>query len=591
MNWLDRSLFFTRRLPIKHIHTHRMVEFRYNPNQRRRFKMIRDQWDREGKLRIIDLKSRRVGVSAQTDALLWCFGLGFPNMNIKIVAHLALSAEELFRVPSDLSRAFRGFDRNDIQMKRIFFPHREGQSQITLATAGTPAAGRGGTLSALHLSEAAYYPTDDSFVSMISSVSKGPGSIIVIESTAYGREGPGQAFFEYWEAAVAGKNGYLPIFLCWLQDPLCMRPEEEAEDAPADDLEKELMNPPFNASREQIAWMRRTKADDCRGLESKWLTDYPHHPSVAFQVSGQPAFPRDEIAYAESTIRPEICRGKFVRSGAYGKFIKDHDGPWYIWKFPMDDKGRSDGYKYYAGADAALGGDDGDFAAIVMLCGNTGEMAARYSERIPPEELANQLDMCGRYYNNAMLNPELTGNLGRWALVKLRDIYRYPNVYVWKGRDDRKRGRHKSNALGFEMNQATRRLIIDATRDGLRMGVHHEPGALVVNDRALMEQMGLCTIKEWRWEVERGHDDIAVAFFIACLTRSQYPPPNMVYSPKSTMELETAKEQAQRAGVQVAPSEQELQFYREMRRIRVDAGLRADRRGVGRRHANRLWGI
>jgi len=570
-----------------------MVPFRFNPNQAKRFTLIEKQWKEQGKLRVLDLKSRRVGVSAQTDALMWAYCMAYTNINAKIVAHLAGSAEELFRVPADMSRAFPGFAAQDIQMKRIFFPHEKGQSQITQATAGTPAAGRGGTLSVLHLSEAAYYPSDDSFVSMISSVSKGPGSIIVIESTANGREGQGEAFFEYWENAVAGKNGYVPVFLCWLDDPICVRPEEEAEDAPQDDLEKELMAPPFNASRAQIAWMRRTKADDCRDIESKWLTDYPHHPSVAFQISGDPAFPRDELLYAESTVRDPIARGKFVRSGQVPRFVPDPHGPWLIWKFPHDERGKADGYRYYGGADAALGTEEGDFAAICMLCGNTGELAARFSERVPPEELANQMDMIGRFYNLAMMNPELTGNLGRWALIKLRDVYRYPNIYTWKGRDDRKRGKSRSIALGFEMNQATRRLIIDATRNGVRMGMKGEPGGLVINDRGLMEQIGLCTLKEWRWEVERGHDDIAVAFFIACLTREQYPPARMSFAPKNISEMANETPQAQLAGMNIrqGPTELDFMFLKEMRRVRHAAGLNERMRGTGRRHFDRLVGI
>jgi hypothetical protein len=521
-----------------------MSPFHFNPNQSFRWRQIEEQWKKEHKIRIIDLKSRRVGVSAQTDAMMFCFALAFPNMNTKIVAHLAGSAEELFRVPSDLARAFPEFPLEDIQQKRLRFAHPEGDSQMTMATAGTPSAGRGGTLSALHLSEAAFYPSDESFTAMISSVSKGPGSIIVIESTANGREGPGEAFSEYWDNAVAGRNGYVPVFLGWLNDPQCRRPEEEAEDAPKDDLEKELMGPPFNATREQIAWMRRTKADDCRDQETKWLQDFPHTPEVAFQVSGFPAFPRDELAYAEGTVKPPLCRGRFIRvnGGPAFKFVEDDNGPVFLWKRPFNEKLRPDGLHYYIGADAALGTDEGDFCAYACLCGETGELACRFAERIAPEVLADQLDMCGRWYNNAMVNPELTGNLGRWALVKLRDHFRYPNIYRWKGRDDKKRGKMGSFALGFEMNQATRRLIVDAARSGIRMGLKLQPGALQINDRALMSQISLMTVREWRWEVVRGHDDIAVAWMIAALTREQYPPPRMKYAPKSTLDPQNPRE-------------------------------------------------
>jgi hypothetical protein len=586
--WLDRSRVLLSRLPIKSRETHRNTAFTFFPSQRRRFAMMREQWQKYGLIRIIDLKARRVGFSSQTDGLYWARGLGFTNQNMKILAHLQTSADELFRVAGDLSRGFPGFPLTDIQAKRIRFKHKGGDSYLSIGTAGTPSAGRGGTLSALHLSEAAKYLDPEIFVAMISSVGKGPGSMIVIESTANGREGPGEAFYTYWEDAIAGKNGYIPNFASWLEDPAFTRPAEEAEDAPADDLEKELMSPPFNASREQIAWMRRTKADDCRNIEAKFLEDYPHCPQVAFQISGQPAFPRDELAYAESTIKPPIRRGYFRRLGGTNfKFVADAQGPWHLWRFPFDKNGRGDGKKYYTAADAALGEEDGDFAAIVILCGETGELAARFAEHVPPEELANQIDMASRYFSLALVNIELTGNLGRWALSKLRDTFRYPNMYMWKGRDDKKRGKSKSSSIGFEMNNATRRMVIDACRSGLRMGLRDEPGALIVNDRALMSQLGLFTLKEWRWDVRRGHDDIALAYFIACLTREQYPPPHMDFTPKQTMHEENPLNELNIH----KPTEMDLIFMNEMRRVRQAAGINKAGRGLGRRAMNRLAGI
>lgn len=588
---MERAKILLSRLPVKDRETHKPSAFRFYPSQIRRFEKMREQWRTQGYIRIIDLKARRVGFSSQTEGFFWCRGLGFPNQNMKILAHLQGSAEELFRVPSDLSRGFPQFPHGDIQQKKIYFRHRDGDSTLSIGTAGTPSAGRGGTLSCLHLSEAAKYNDPEIFGSMISSVGKGPGSIIVIESTANGKEGPGEAFYEYWEDAIKGKNGYIPNFASWLEDPAFVRPAEEAEDAPIDDLEKELMAPPFNATREQIAWMRITKAEDCRNIEAKFLEDFPHCPEVAFQVSGDPSFPREELAYAESTVKPPLCRGRFLRTGGAGfKFQRDDNGPWHIWKFPFDQRGKSDGFKYYGGSDAALGTEEGDFAAICMLCGQTGELAARFAETVPPEELANQMDMAGRYYNLAMMNPELTGNLGRWALVKLRDVFRYPNIYVWKGRDDRKRGKNRSAALGFDMTNVTRRLIIEATRSGMRMGIKGEPGGLIVNDRALMSQIAGCTNKEWRWDVARGHDDIAVAYFISCLTREQYPPPKMNFIPKNLMDEQTIESRIQTVKVE-GPSEAELQFLREMKRVRIAAGLKPDMRGVGRRSMNRLIGI
>ena len=81
-------------------------------------------------------------------------------------------------------------------------------------------------------------------MSILPAVSKAPDTVIALESTAQGMTGIGETFYEYWEAAnKTGRawNGFTPIFLSWLDDPACVRPDWEAEDAPASDFEKDLM--------------------------------------------------------------------------------------------------------------------------------------------------------------------------------------------------------------------------------------------------------------------------------------------------------------------------------------------------------------
>jgi hypothetical protein len=106
-----------------------------------------------------------------------------------------------------------------------------------------------------------------------------------------------------------------------------------------------------------------------------------------------------------------------------------------------------------------------------------------------------------------------------------------------------------------------------------------------------MSQISLCTLQEWRWEVARGHDDLAVAYFIACLTREQYPPARMNFAPKNVSEFGSEEKPKAPEGLKLQNTELQDIFVREMRQIRAAAGLRADMRGVGRRAANRLAGI
>ena len=518
MNFNRAEQLFSR-LMIKHRDTHEMVRFRFFPNQAKLHSKLKAQWAREHKIRAVILKGRRITVSSYCDALLFAHCMAYSNAESKIVAHLASSVEDLFRVPRDFANSLPLFE-GDVQTKRIYFNHLDGESRMTIATAGTPGAGRGSTLSALHLSEAAQYEAEGSFLSLLPSVSKGPNSIVLNESTPFGRGGIGEPFYEFWKQAEAGENGYEPIFLSWLDDPTWIGDPEEAEDAPADDLEKELMSPPFNASRAQIAWKRRTMASECQNYENKWLQEYGHSPRVCFVSSGDPVFPRDEQNYVEALVHDPIATGTMVRDLNGGvRFSETTKGMLLVWQRPVP------GHRYYIGADAALGLDHGDFAAYSIFDGTTGLMAARFADRIHPELMAEQLNLVGRWYNNGMINVELTGNLGRITQKLLRDHYRYPSIYVWKGKDDRKVGKSNRISIGWETTSYSRQLMVDTFRVYLRAGMNGDPGGLILLDKELLRQMSLAEMKEYRWEVTKGHDDILFASMLAVVTCSQYPPP------------------------------------------------------------------
>jgi len=517
----DRMDALFRRLTIKHRDSHEMVPFVLFPNQRKLHERLKAQWNREGRIRAVVLKGRRITVSSYCDALLFCHCICTANADAKVVAHLTSSVEDLFRVPRDFANSLPLFD-GEVQTKRIFFNHNAGVSRLSIATAGTPGAGRGSTLSALHLSESAQYEAEGSFLSLLPAVSKGKNTIVVNESTAFGRGGIGEPFYEFWKQAEAGEGGFEPIFLSWLDDPTWIRPEEEAEDAPIDDLEKELMSPPFNASRAQIAWKRRTMADECQNYENKWLQEFPHSSRVAFVATGDPVFPREELSYVEATIFEPVYRGVMEREPNGGiKYRETTKGMLLLWEQPKK------GHRYYIGADAALGVEHGDFAAYCVFDGTSGLMVGRFADRVHPEYMADQLDMVGRWFNNALVNPELTGNLGRVIQKLLRDRYRYPNIYIWKGKDDKRVGKSKSTSLGWETTSYSRQLMVDTFRVYLRAGMNGEPGGLILHDRELFRQMTLAEQKDqWsRWEVFKGHDDIMFAAMLSVVTCSQYPPP------------------------------------------------------------------
>lgn len=522
---------FLEHLPIRDRDTGRMINFRLNPNQQIVMDRLKAQYDKGKPLWYICLKSRRVGMSALADALLTCHCLGKKNAEALIVAHQYKSSTALFQIPKMLVQGLPFAVPIPTQHK-IVFNHPSGNSTLSLATAGSTQGGRGLTLSALHLSEAAFFPGSDSFTSLIPAVSYNPDTILVLESTANGRVGPGEAFYQYWQAAVEGRNEFIPIFLSWLDDPGAFRPSSEAKGAPADAEEKEVMA--FIKARgdhskdqilQRIAWRRWALETRCQGMVEMLHQEFPITPEEAFVSTNAPAFDKTELSYARSTCKPPLAEGLLVRDSATQAHFEERvKGDWLIWERPDPT------CRYYVGADPARGEEigesgtvrsTGDFACIVVWNGTTGEQAARYAARISPERLANECDMIGRYYNKAMILIELTGNLGLWAQVTMRDRYKYPNLYRWLGRDDKMRnqGNNKRSALGWETNVRTREMAFNAFRSALR------EERIMVRDRALLAQMeNASQIEGFRWEVIRGHDDILMAALLSWICREQYPP-------------------------------------------------------------------
>ena len=249
---------------------------------------------------------------------------------------------------------------------------------------------------------------------------------------------------------------------------------------------------------------------------------------MAFIATGFPAFEPSEMSWANECTADPIATGDFKHNARNlpGTFEPRSDGIWEIWELPEP------GGVYYLGADAAAGEEvgesgqsrqTGDFAACCIWNGRTGNQAAQMSARISPDLLADECNKAGRYYNNAMVNIELTGNLGRWAQVRLRDHFQYPAFYRWKGRDDfigKRNIMSTKTGIGWDTNPATRELMFSAYRAALR------ERRIKPRSRALVSQMRVCSrIEGFRWDVRRGHDDILLAALISWIAREQWAPP------------------------------------------------------------------
>lgn len=509
-------------MPIRDRFARTLVPFHLNHNQKIVLRKLQELQRKKKLLRLIVLKARRVGISSLTDALMVTHCLASDGKKAMIVSHEYKSSAGLIEVPMNLvTKAVTGQPTLQSVLgipapnkHEIRFPFPHGESTLEIATAGNLSGGRGLSLSFLHLSEAARYGGIESFGALLPTVPRDPETCIVIESTANGRAFDGELFYDYWCDAVERQSEFVPVFIPWMDDPTCVADPHLADDAPVDDEERMLIKE-FKCSKSQLAWRRVTLNTECKGYLPLFHQEYPHTADSAFISTGDPAFDQGEVAYAESTVTPpEYCGALHRGASDTPEFEATESGLLKLWRKPLPN------HHYYVGADAARGTDEGDFAAIIVWDGDTGEQCASYAERINPEVLADMCDMLGRYYNKAMVNIELTGNLGLWAQSVLRDRHKYSNLYRWRGRDDRIRDVKARSSIGWETTMRTRVLAMDAYRCALR------EKRLTVYDEALLQQMERATRKDgMRWDVERGHDDLLMAALVGWIAREQWAPP------------------------------------------------------------------
>lgn len=528
---LDAARALLAKLPVQDRETGTMVPFTLRLNQGYLHEKVKKHQARiDGKIRVICVKARRVGGSSWAEGIGTCHIAARANATAWIVACLSETSEELFRVPTDLVENWP-FPLPKPLTTYITYPHKGGDSYMSIATAKSVASGRGPTLSFLHLSEAAFYPSGKSFMSLLPSVSDDPDTAIIVESTANGKVGQGAAFWKMWEAATRGESEFLAVFLTWLNDPTCRRdPAEGYKFRDAKEEEKGIIAICACSDRCErcehcykakscIAWRSWALYNICQGKVDEFHREYPITADEAFYSTSFPAFSADEIRLAYKSVRDPLKTGRLeIDTSSYGqsgtnepKFVDDPRSPLLVWAEPHKD------YHYYIGADCARG-MGGDYTAINVFCGQNGEQVARYANRhTDPESLAKLLNLLGNWYNYAMINIELTGNLGLWAQKVLRDTHLYRNLYRWRGRDDKLPGPRPYGSIGWETTQRTRDLMLSAFRGGIAHG------RLKIRDAALVAQMDSAEMLDGRWQVpEDIHDDLMVSSFIAWVAKEQW---------------------------------------------------------------------
>ncbi len=494
-----------------------VVPFRLNWAQLLLLEEVEKQFRETGKVRLILLKARQMGMSTFTEALAFLMLFMFENYRATVIANKEKSAQtilamtKLFWETSPYHAA--GLDhlhynsRNDLSWRRS-------KSSIQVYTAGRTTesdVGRGGMLHFMHASELAFwYAAEGVMSSIMQSLAEVPGSVIILESTA---NGIGNYFERTWKEATSGdENDYTPMFFSWLNHF-----EYNAEYARLDATqplgklsEEEKALKALGASKSQLVWRRWCVKNRCQGDELIFAQEYPAIPEQAFIATGTNLFNYPQLRAAYEPM--DGTQGVLYRDGQSVTFHPDPTGPLTIFKNPP--RGDPEWSNYLVAGDPTHRTHIGDdYACAQVINRHKLEQVAVYRGRVDPGHFGEELFKLGLYYNTALTSSEVEGPSS--AAIGVLQGLNYPRIYR-RARPDSTPGKQTGDIWGWQTTMQSKHFMMGIVKKYLA------DGDMIIHDATTFAEMRDYVTdidgKMGPADKDKGHDDtvMAMAQALAC---------------------------------------------------------------------------
>ena len=487
----------------------RIISLILNKPQLKYYNVIKKLHEENKPIRIIILKSRQMGFSTETEAIITKNTTTHHNYRAGIIAHKETSTTNIFEMSklmiNYLPDAIRPAQRKS-NAKELVFNNDEGtglDSKIKCMTAGGKGIGRSDTFTALHLSELAFWEGDKkaTMTGLLQAVPNTPESMIIIESTANGYE----YFKEMWDRAVADESDFYPLFIGWNEL------KEYSMPYTGFDLtqEERKLKEQYNLTLEQLTWRRWCIQNNCSGDINQFKQEYPICPEEAFLSTGHCYFDKQNIINRINTAPEPLVRGKFtcyydgirIRNQ---KFLEQEEGEIKIYEYPENR------VPYVIGGDTA--GDGSDFFTAHVINNITGKQVAVLKQQYNEIEYVKQVYCLGMFYNCALIG--LENNFSTYPTQKLMEL-NYPNQYVRKKEDQYNNKYEKS--FGFKTTTITRPYILGQLQEIVLDSID------VIQDKETLREMLTFIVNEkGKAEAETGyHDDLTMGLAITYNIREQ----------------------------------------------------------------------
>jgi len=498
----------------------RIIDFKFKPAQKELYNIISKERQEGRPVRIVILKARQLGFSTMIEGLYFQNAATHSNIRTLIVAHDVEATSNLFKMnklfydelPDFIKPMKKASNAKELLFENPTKDSLEKQknpglkSSIKCVPATGSGVGRSSTLTNVHASEVAFWGNmRETFTALFSAVPDDKNTSIILETTPNGYN----SFKEFWDDAVAGKNGFMALFFPWYEEPGYVRPVPPGFERTS---EEESLKNTYNLSDEQLCWRRWCIANTMAGDEEKFKQEYPSCPEEAFLMSGNPFFDNKVVILRLNEEKKQPIRGRYIfEEGPDGKpinfeFIPSNDGEVYIYEKPEELA------PYVLGGDTA--GDGSDRFTAHVLDNRTGNQVAKIWYDGGSELYYTQQVYCLQAdYNEALTGIEI--NYSTYPEKKLEE-WGTSRLYIRQKSDD-SRNTLETYKLGWRTDLKTRPLILA----NLYTVLSQNP-EMIEDDDLLRECLTFIRNKDMRPEAAPDmHDDLVMAAAIAHYIRPQ----------------------------------------------------------------------
>ena len=460
------------------------VGFKRNKAQELLEKRKKELKEKYGRVRLIILKGRQMGITTNEAISGLDTAIIKPNQNIGILAQVDKTRDEIFdKVKTAYLRLPEYLELNDgkIRVKpntkystKKELEFLENHSKIAVITDS-----RGGTRSKLHISEFAFInDAGELLAGTLPSVPK--NGDIIIESTAnwYGNE------FEKLRNKYYKKenNERACIFLGWWLMPEYTLPLNEGETiklpTELQHLNKPMVDGTILTEEQKKRYLNMYNSQTNPDYA---FQEYPSTPEEAFLNTGTPVF--------KTSIIKNLITPPYIQDSIFPDL--------YLYREPSKDR------QVVFGGDTSSGVNNGDYSCIMVRDRETAELMACYYGLIDPwEGLCNVIDRLVQlgYFGRIWVEKN---NTGYAFYAKAKERERYPLCYVTKTVD--KTFDRITQDVGRETTAKTRPILMSEYKMAINNGYIKE-----ADERLIKEMHTFIYNEKGKEEAQTGYHDDAI---------------------------------------------------------------------------------